>query len=290
MPLTQLLDSGTLSRKRRIDIGAQTNAFGVPIKPFARLLELAGILSRLGYEGFETAVDSLEAGAFQPARWRSEFEARHIRLIAAHSGGALYAKGLAARKLEKNRRIAGYTAMMGASYLVFTSPPLPHVNGKLDLTAVRNTAAGLNRLGEIVQKEGLKLCFHNEWPEFADHPSEESLVLNETDPKLVWLCFDVGNPYGRVPNWNPAAFSQKHFRRIAMYHLKDVVDNAQGKWQTVPFGKGKINLKGVVAPLLRSSWGGWLTVEEEGIWPHGINHPQEILRQCRNFLRQLTGV
>jgi sugar phosphate isomerase/epimerase len=286
----KLLELRTLSRKQRIHVGAQTNAFGVPVKPFTRLLELVDILSDLGYEGFETAVGSLEAGAIRAGQWRREFEARHIRLIAGYSGGALYTKEFAGRTIEKNRRIADYTASMGASYLAFTSPRLPHVNGKLDLTAVNNTAAGLNRLGEIVRGAGLKLCFHNEWPEFVDRPSEESFILNETDPKLVWLCFDVGNPYGHVPNWNPAAFSQEHFRRIAMYHIKDVVDNARGEFVTVPFGSGKINLQGVVAPLLHSNWEGWLTVEEEGIWPHGSKHPRRVLRQSREYLHQVTGV
>jgi sugar phosphate isomerase/epimerase len=288
--IPQLADSALLSRKQRIHIGAQTNAFGVPIKPFGRLLEVIAILSSLGYEGFETAVASLEAGALQPARWGKEFEARHIRLIAAHCGGPLYDKALAGRTIEKTRRIANYTVMMGASFLVFTSPRLRHVNGKLDLTSVRNTAEGLNRVGELVQKEGLKLCFHNEWSEFVDHPSEESFILNDTDPRLVWLCFDIGNPYGHVPGWNPAAFSREHFRRIATYHLKDAVVNAEGKLVTVPFGGGRINLKGVVAPLLRSNWEGWLTVEEEGIWPHGTKHPERVLRQSREYLRRTTGV
>jgi inosose dehydratase len=192
--------------------------------------------------------------------------------------------------MEKNRRIAGYSAAMGATYLIMNGPGLRHVNGKEDLTGVHYAMAGLNRLGEIAQKEGLKLCVHNEWRPMVGHPSAESFVLKDTDPKLVWLNFDVGNPYGHVPNWNPAAFSREHFKRIAMYHMKDVVDNSQGKLVTVPFGTGKINLKGVVAPILSSNWEGWLTVEEEGIWPYGLKHPKAVLRECRQYLRKITGV
>ncbi|MGH9325082.1 MAG: sugar phosphate isomerase/epimerase family protein [Terriglobia bacterium] len=279
-----------LSRKERIHIGAQTNAFGVPTKPFSRLLEVAGVLGQLGYQGFETNLASIEEGASQPAKCRRAFEARHIQLIAAFSGGMLDNKEAARQTIERNRRVAGYTAAMGASFLVFNGPGFRHHGGREDMTRVHYAMAGLNRLGEVVQKEGLKLAIHNEWQPMAGHPPAESFVLKDTDPKLVWLCFDVGNPYGHVPNWDPVAFSREHFRRIAIYHLKDVARNAQGQLATVPFGTGKINLKGVVAPLLDSNWEGWLTVEEEGIWPRGLKHPKKVMGECRQYLRKVVGV
>jgi hypothetical protein len=40
--------------QRRIQIGAQTNTFGSPIKSYDHLLEVLDDLVQLGYEGFET--------------------------------------------------------------------------------------------------------------------------------------------------------------------------------------------------------------------------------------------
>lgn len=284
--------AAALSRKQRIHMGAQTNAFGVPVKPFSHLLEVVGILSKLGYEGFETNVESLEEGAGQPAKWRREFEARHIKLIAANSGGELYNKEVTDRTIEKNRRVAGYTAEMGASLLIVGNG-LRMVGGRfgtLDLSGIHSAAAGLNRLGEIAKKEGLKLCVHNERLPFKGHPTAESLIIKDTDPRLVWLNFDVGNPYSYVPNWNPAAFSRDHFRRIAVYHIKDVRLNAEGKPVNTELGTGAIDLKGVVAPLLNSGWDGWLDVEQEGDYPHGWPNPESTMRQARNYLHRITGV
>src|SRR5208282_173886 len=243
-----MVNSAGRSRKQRIHIGAQTNTFGVPIKPFGRLLEIADTLGKLGYEGFETNYVSLESEAARAADCHHEFAARHIPLIAVYSGARLYDKETTDQTIEQVSRTAGFSAAMGATYLIVGCPRLPHGDGKLDLTATHMTMEGLNRLGQIAQKEGLKLCYHNHVQEFEDDPSEMSFLLKETDPTLVWLNYDVGNPYGFGPS--AASFSQEHFRRILVYHLKDVYRDAQGKLLPTDLGAGKIDLPGVVAPLL----------------------------------------
>src|ERR1051325_8872021 len=57
LPLGRM--SGTKRLKDRIFIGAQTNTWGVPIKPFDKLLEIVARLGALGYMGFETNYVSL---------------------------------------------------------------------------------------------------------------------------------------------------------------------------------------------------------------------------------------
>jgi len=47
---------------------------------------------------------------------------------------------------------------MGATYLILSASRLPHVEGKLDLTAVHNKTKNLSRLGHACKQEGLKLC------------------------------------------------------------------------------------------------------------------------------------
>jgi sugar phosphate isomerase/epimerase len=283
-----LIGSSEAPRAKRIHIGAQTNTWGVPIKPFDRLLEVVETLGKLGYEGFETSSSCLDPVRDRPAMARREFESRHCQLISAHAGGPLFNKEMADDTLEKSRRIAGYTAAMGASYFIASGPRLPHMGDKLDLTAVHNTTEGLNRLGEIVKKEGLKLCYHNHRQEFADDPSEMSFILKDTDPELVWLNYDVGGAYPIGPN--PGEFSAEHFERIAVYHIKNVTLDAGGKQTPTDLDAGKIDLKSVVRPLLHSAWSGWLTVERESLYPHPADHPAERQRRCREYLRSITGI
>ena len=274
--------------KGRIRIGAQTNTWGVPIEPFGRLLEVVDSLGRLGYQGFETNYNSLKSRADQAAQCRQQFEARHVPLIAAHTGAQLWDRNRAASEVETLRHIAGVTAAMGAEYIIVSGRRLPHVQGKLDENAAHNKMEALNRLGQVCQKEGMNLCYHNHHQEFEDTPSEMSFLLRETDPKLVRLNYDVGNSFGVGPD--AGSFSAEHFRRIAIYHIKDVQRGADGKVVPTDLGAGLVDLKAVVAPVLQSDWRGWLTVEREGSYPHPAAHPEELVRQCRQYLKQITGV
>lgn len=285
---SSLVRSAGPSRQDRIRIGAQTNTWGVPIEPYERLLEVVDTLGRIGYQGFETNYKSLSVRSGQPAECRRDFESRHAPLIAAHSGVRLYDKDKAPAEIEQLRRMAGSTSQMGATYLIVSGQRLPHVEGKLDENALHTKMEALNQLGRACLEEGLRFCYHNHVQEFEDNPSEMSFFLRETDPQLVRLNYDVGNHYGVGPD--AGAFSAQHFRRIAIYHIKDVQRDAHGKVVPADLGAGLVDLKAVVAPLLDSDWEGWLTVEREGRYPHAAMHPEQLVRQCREYLKQITAV
>jgi sugar phosphate isomerase/epimerase len=272
---------------QRLHMGAQTNAWGVPIRDYRQLLEIAYTLVGLGYEGFETNFASLSSQAGRAADCRRDFASRHIQLIAAHSSGYFYDKDKGADELAKLTSMAGYCAQMGARHLIVSGKEVPHPVGKLDLDAVRIKAEALSRLGAAVKKEGLRLCYHNHEAEFRDNPSEMSYLLSETDSADVGLCLDVGHCYGLT---DPAEFTAAHFSRIAIFHLRDETRSASGKVIYSDPGKGGINLKGIVAPLLNSNWDGWLEVEEEQYYPKPMPNPEMAMQKWRQYLRELTGV
>ncbi len=272
---------------QRLHIGAQTNAWGVPIKEYTRLLEIAETLVRLGYQGFETNFASVSSQADRASEVRHDLETRHVHFVAPHAGGIFYDKQKAAEEESNLLHIASVCAQIGASYLIVSGKELPHKDGKLDLDAVHIKTAALNRLGAAVQKDGLRLCYHNHEPEFRDHPTEMSYLLSETDPEKVWLCLDVGHVYGLA---DPAEFTAAHFRRIAIFHLRDGTRSADGKFIYSEPGKGKINLQGIVAPLIKSDWEGWLEIEMEEYYPKPMPDPERSMRDWREYLKVLTGV
>ena len=279
---------GALSRAQRIHVGAQTNTWGVPIKPYEHLLEICDSLVKLGYSGFESNYKTLEPEADKAAQCRKDFAARHIQYIAPFCGVALFDRAKHAEEIDKLTSVARYSAEMGATYMIVSGGRLPHSHGQLDYDAARAKAEGLNKLAAACKKEGLKLCYHNHIQEFEDQPSEMSILLKQTDPQTVWFNYDVGNAYGIGPD--AADFSAENFQRIAIYHIKDAIPTEKGRSVDVDLGTGKVNLKGVVAPILNSNWEGWLTVEREGHWPNPSAHPEQLLGQCRNYLKQITGV
>jgi inosose dehydratase len=276
------------SREQRLSVGAQTNTFGVPIVPFERLLEVTGTIARLGYAGFETNVNSLKSQAATPVQARRAFEARHIRLIGAHTGSKLHEAASSAGEIENLHAIAGTTAQMGALYLVVSGARLPRTGDALDVEAAKRKAEGLDRLGRLAKAEGLTLCYHNHHQEFEDSPPEMSILLEYTDPEFVFLAYDIGNLYGTAPS--PAAFVEAHRSRIRMLHIKDVKTGENGKTTPADFGQGLVDIPGILHPLLESDWKGWLTVEREGNYPQPAADPERALRQCREYLRTVAGV
>lgn len=274
-------------RAERLHLGVQTNAWGVPIRSYGDLLHILDTLARLQYAGFGTNVKTLARYFSQASKCRRDFDTRHVRLIALYNSAVMYPRSRIASEISRLRPVAGAIAQMGGQHIIIGAAKLPHPGGKLDVNAARVWADGLNQLGKAVKAEGVKLCYHNHRKEFEGHPTEMSFLLRYTDPKLVWLNFDVGHPLGLI---NPAAFSAEHFKRIAIYHLKDARVEPSGKVINVSMGTGEVNLKGVVAPLLDSSWDGWLEVEEDGNYPNPLPHRDRILRHDRRYLRKITGV
>lgn len=284
---TGKLKAALPGRARRLHIGAQTNAWGMPINNYNDLLRIADTLARLKYEGFETNYKALSARFNQAAACRKDFAARHVQLSGLYCPGRLLDKEKIPGEIESLRKIAGSIAEMGGGYQLIGTGGFPQLGGHLDLNLMSVWTDALNRLGKMVKAEGVELCYHNHRHEFEGDPTPMSLLLRDTDPEIVRLCFDVGHAVGLV---RPADFSAEHFRRIRIYHLKDVKLEDSGKLVYTKLGKGQVNLEGVVAPLLKSDWSGWLEIEDERNYPHPLPDPEETLRQDRAYLRQITSV
>ncbi|HEX5482425.1 MAG TPA: sugar phosphate isomerase/epimerase [Terriglobia bacterium] len=278
---------GAQARAERLHFGVQTNAWGVPIRNYDELLRILDDLARLRYTGFGTNVRTLEPYFSQAAKCGKDFETRHVRLIALYNAATLYPRARISTEIERLRPVASASAQMGAKHIIVGTAKLPRPGGKLDLHAAHIWADGLNQLGKAVKSEGIKLCCHNHRLEFEGHPTEMSFLLRDTDPDLVWINFDVGHPLGLI---KPAVFSAEHFRRIAIYHLKDSKIEASGKIVNVAMGTGEVDVKGVVAPLLENSWDGWLEIEEDGNYPKPLPHREQVLRHDRKYLKEITGV
>lgn len=281
------LEAAASSRAERIHIGAQTNAFGNPMRDYQELLKVLETLAPLGYRGFETNYRSLDPEASQAEKCRRDFAARQMQLVALHCGYQPLEKLPLATQKENLRRIAGYSAAMGARFQIVSGGSVYGSSGNRNPQAVREWIDGLNQLGEAVKKEGVTLCYHNHRTEFEGHPSLMSYILQDTDANLVELNFDVGHAVGIM---DAAVYSSEHWQRIAIYHLKDTIVDSSGKIVHVDLGKGRVDLRGTVAPLLHSNWSGWLEIEEDRNYPKPLEQPAETLRADREYLREITGV
>ncbi len=113
-------------------------------------------------------------------------------------------------------------------------------------TEIREIAADYNRIGEVCRQSGFKFAFHNHWAEFdelEDGGILYDLLLDETDPDLVFFELDLG--WAIAGGADPLAYFARDPGRFHLFHVKDITE---AKSPCV-VGEGIINF----APILAQS-------------------------------------
>ena len=176
----------------------------LPAKP----LETLKALETIGFQEAEVIGGSLNAV------WPSLIQTK-LRPVSIHLDTALFttqvAKLPAALDDAKQRGLR----FIVCPYIA------PQDRGGVDV--IKKLGETLNRAGEMCQKSGMHLCYHNHAFEFEPVAGGGNLldVLMQTaDPKLVSLELDI--MWSRVGGVDPVTVIQKYGKRIAMMHLKNV--------------------------------------------------------------------
>jgi len=102
----------------------------------------------------------------------------------------------------------------------------------------RRVAEQFNRLGDSLQRVGLKFAFHNHDREFAPLPSGETgydILLAECDPRFVKMELDLY--WIAKAGRDPLTYFEKYPRRFPLVHVKDM--GAAGAMANV--GQGRID-------------------------------------------------
>src|SRR3954453_4019504 len=160
-------------------------------------------------------------------------------------------------------------------------------------------STGLNRLGEIANSEGMRLCYHHHMGTGVMMRPELDRLMESTDPSLVHLLLDTGHM--AFAGEDPLASAEAYGKRISHIHLKDVrqdvadrvraenlsfQDGIQAGVFTVP-GDGDLDLVAVLEALARHGFEGWLVVEAEQ--DPAKAHPLEHALMARKYLREVLG-
>jgi sugar phosphate isomerase/epimerase len=101
----------------------------------------------------------------------------------------------------------------------------------------------LNKAGEMCNKYGIRLNYHNHEFEFEQFEGQVAyqLMLNELDPKLVGMEMDLY--WMHFANQNPLDYFAKYPGRFEQWHVKDM-DKSDPKLQ-VDVGTGRIDFKSI---------------------------------------------
>ena len=131
--------------------------------------------------------------------------------------------------------VANEAQTLGNRYIV-----CPDIDARLrlDADAWKRIAADFNRIGEQLQRLGLRFAYHNHEWEFRPLPSGEigyDILVNETDPKYVKLEMDLF--WITKAGKDPLTYFAKFPGRFPMVHVKDMA----GSGRMVNVGQGAID-------------------------------------------------
>ena len=214
-----------------------------------RTVESVGLMKRTAAE-FRAALD--RAGLSCPSA--------HVPLQADPGGGPSLAGDVGKLAADMHR--------IGAKYVVVPIFPLPKRFGAprkgedgleflsragkaMTADDWRRMAAQLNEKGAALEREGLRLAYHNHNVEFTKVGSTTAydLLLAHTDPAAVWFEMDVG--WVAAAGVDPIPLLRAHPHRFRMMHVKDLkastVPNNAFKMDPTDVGAGTLDWKAILA-------------------------------------------
>lgn len=238
---------------------------------------------------------------------RSLLEPLGLRMVSAYVALRL-PSGEIAREVERATSVARFVREAGGEVLVAAldyDRRRVAIAGSVGVGDVKLDGAGwsavvdaLNEIGRRCTELGLTLVFHNEAGTFIETPDEFAELACRADPHLTSLCLDVGHL--TVGGGDAVAFFREHHSRIKHVHIKDVNREVLEGMRRRDFGMmealrqrvfcelgtGALDIEGLVRELTRSTYDGWVVLEQDSTF----RTPLESARHNRETFRRLTGV
>lgn len=161
-------------------------------------------------------------------------------------------------------------------------------------------AKGFNKMGELAREKDMYFTVHHHMGTGIQTADEIDMLMNITDPDLVYLLYDTGHL--SFAGEDAIGVLKKYVNRIKHVHLKsirqDIVEKAKEKNYsfleavragafTVP-GDGDFDFVPVFDILEEADYSGWIVVEAEQD-PAKAN-PYEYACLARKYIREKTGL
>ena len=244
--------AGQTSSRSRYHFGVQLNAFPIDPKDFSTFLSALAEVKRIGYDGFESGFRNVSEQFSAPGNARRQIEATGLTFFGVHIflNTPMYDPATTIAPVSLYESVGRGAASLGARHLILSAAPAK------DSDQLNRKIEALNRAGAFAKGVGLRLAYHNHWPEFESKIGEIEALYTQTDPALVSFLLDAGHAYhggANVPQ-----FIRAHSQRIVAFHLRDYKDG-----RLVTLGTGTFPLAEVAATIKQIGWKGWIENEEE---------------------------
>jgi sugar phosphate isomerase/epimerase len=242
--------------------------------------EVLSALRDAGYDYLEGFVDVNQPENI--ARFADKMRAKGLKPVCLYTGAHLHEASKAQDNVQKVLEAA--KVCQKAGFTLIDCNPDPIGRDKTD-DELRVQAKALNDLGAGLKALGIKLGIHNHTPEMAKQAREFHHNLQQTDPGLVGLCYDVHWVYrGGIL---PADCLKQYGTRVVSWHLRQ---SRVGIWWE-DLDTGDVDYDAIARYAKEHQLAAPYTVElaiEDGT---KITHSAvENHRRSREFVRKVFGV
>ena len=198
---------------------AMSSHMFTPMKPHPE--EGIKMAARFGFHGIEPWGNELQLYLKQPPEvFKKVLDASGIGISSVASGGNYFDTANLQTVLDSNAANAKFGSYFGIKAL---KANLSRRLGPEDLSPAnaKILARNLNEVGKRTLEHGVKFAFHPHAWTIAERGNEVAMILEMTDPKLVFVTLDTC--HASVGGFDPVTFTRAHYSRIAHFHFKDTL-------------------------------------------------------------------
>lgn len=181
-------------------------------------------VSKIGYKHVETfglATDHSSFWGIPIADLKNILRDNGLRTYSGHYDLSKYFT----KENDEQENIEKYIEVaheLGQKYIIAPVSPMHNLNA-LDVTDYQYMAEQLNKAGEMSQKAGIKMGYHNhfwEFKEFGNGTKGLDILLAFTEPDLV--DFELDLFWTVKAGQNPHTYFDKYPNRFPLWHVKDM--------------------------------------------------------------------
>jgi sugar phosphate isomerase/epimerase len=207
-------------------------------------------VAAMGYEGLEFYAPYFAWSEAQAKDMSKLLDELNIRCFSTHNDSDYFSGD----KLQHARQL---NLILGSKYMVMASS---HVKPGLD--GWREVANTLNEAAEKLERDALRVGYHNHQPEFTvtDGVRPIEILAKNTNPSVM-LQLDVGTCI--EAGADPVAWIKANPGRIRSMHCKDWSPEAAKKY-SVLFGEGVADWKALFRAAENGGGIEYYLVEQEG--------------------------
>lgn len=244
-------------------------------------------IADLGYKGVQFRANIVQS--FQPAELRELLQKKGLAFTAM-SSGIVDIDADPASEIERHLSNARYMQAAGGKYLQLLDK-LTTYGRPADAAACVRLGALLTKIGQACSALGVTATYHNHLNTLSETPAGLDAVLAACDPSHV--KFELDTAHALAGGADPAQLVERYHDRMAFLHLKDLRDQtgdpkAKYPFQFVELGRGRVDLRAVLAALEKVAFKGWAVVELDRV-PDKDGSPRQSAAISKAFL-QAQGI